>query len=216
MSRQTRGADRLTVRDGEVDTAVVAEYESSRRDLVRRGMAAGGAVVAAASIPGLLRVRSAFAAQAEGDAAILASAVGLEQISVFAYQASIDSRLLDAPTTRTAARFRDQEQEHAEGLSAALRALGGSVPAEPTRIQDVDRQVTGLGDVRNQRDVMMFAIELETAAVAAYYDAHQKLQDPKLLRTAASIMANEGQHLVALRSSIGLAPVPNAFETGKA
>jgi rubrerythrin len=61
-----------------------------------------------------------------------------------------------------------------------------------------------------------FAIALEESAVAAYYDAHQKLKDPKLLQAGASIMANEGQHLVVLRSVAKKNPVPNAFETGKA
>ena len=51
-------------------------------------------------------------------------------------------------------------------------------------------------------------------AVAAYYDAHRKLIAAGLLQTAASIMANEGQHLVVLRQAAGQAPVPNALETG--
>ncbi len=62
---------------------------------------------------------------------------------------------------------------------------------------------------------LVFAVELETAAVGAYYDAHQRLEDAKLLQAGASIMANEGQHLVVLRQLLGRSPVPNAFETGK-
>ena len=51
-------------------------------------------------------------------------------------------------------------------------------------------------------------------AVAAYYDAHGKLKDPKLLATGAQIMANEGQHLAVLRPLVNQPPVPDAFETG--
>ena len=61
---------------------------------------------------------------------------------------------------------------------------------------------------------MNFAIELETAAVAAYLDAHRELVEAKLLQTGASIMASEGQHLVVLRRAVGQDPVPAAFETG--
>ncbi len=53
-------------------------------------------------------------------------------------------------------------------------------------------------------------------AVAAYYEAHQKLQDAKLRQTGSSIMYNEGQHLVILRQALNQNPVPNAFETGEA
>jgi rubrerythrin len=193
---------------------VIAEFERDRRDLLRRGIAVGGAALAATSIPLLLSVRTAFA-QADGDAGILESAVGLEQVAVFAYTAAIDSGLLDRRIEDVARLFRDQEQEHADALITALRDLGGTPPPKPRSAADVDAAVEGLGDVRSQADVANFAIELETAAVAAYYDAHQKLRDAKLLQTGASIMANEGQHLVVLRQAVRKPPVPNAFETGE-
>jgi hypothetical protein len=60
-----------------------------------------------------------------------------------------------------------------------------------------------------------FMIEVETAGIAAYHDAHAKLIETRLLQTSASIMANEGQHLVVLRRLVGADPVPNAFETGE-
>ena len=69
--------------------------------------------------------------------------------------------------------------------------------------------------MRSRADVVSFAIELETAAVAAYHDAAAKLVEGKLLQAGASIMANEGQHLVVLRRAAGSEPVPNALETGK-
>jgi len=40
------------------------------------------------------------------------------------------------------------------------------------------------------------------------------VENAKLLQTGASIMANEGQHLVVLRRIAGKDPIPNAFETG--
>jgi rubrerythrin len=181
---------------------------------MRRGLAVGGVALAAASVPSLLFARNAFA-QADGDAAVLEGAVGLEQVAVFAYTAAIDSGLLDAGTTKVARQFRDHEQEHADGLITALEALGGKAPAKPMAVGDSEL-LAPLADVKNAGDIVTYAIELETMAVAAYYDAHQKLQDAELLQTGAQIMANEGQHLVVLRQAAKQPPVPNAFETGEA
>ena len=205
--------ERLVVADGPADTAQVAEFERDRRVLIRRGLGLGGAIVAASSIPLLLSVRNAFAASS-GDAEILSGAIHLEQVAVLAYGAAIDSKLLTPAFAKVAARFRDHEQQHADALTTALTDLGGTPPPKATA-KDIDAVVKGLADVTSQRDVAAFAIELEMVAVAAYYDAHRKLIDAKLLQTGASIMANEAQHLVVLRQAIKRDPVPNAFETGK-
>lgn len=205
--------ERIVIADGDADTAQVAAFERDRRALLRRGFALGGAAIAASSIPLLLSVRTAFA-QSSGDAAILEQAINLERVAVIAYETAIDSGLLSPALLRIARRFRAHEQEHADVLTTALTDLGGAPLAAPRGIPDVDKVVKGLGDVSSQADVANFAIELETAAVAAYYDAHAKLLEARLLQTGASIMANEGQHLAVLRRAVRLPPVPNAFETG--
>jgi hypothetical protein len=206
---------RVVIADGHADTAQIAEFERDRRDLLKRGFGLGAAVIAASSIPLLLTVRNAFA-QAGDDGKILQSAIDVERIAVIAYGAAIDSGLLSAGVEKVARRFRGHEQEHADALTTALTDLGGTPPPAPAGVKDVDKVVKGLGAVKSQVDILNFAIELETAAVAAYYDAHRRLIDAKLLQTGASIMANEGQHLVVLRQAVKQDPVPNAFETGKA
>ena len=178
-----------------------------RRDLLRRG----GAV---AAVPLLLGPRAALA-QGDSDAAILESAIGLEQVSAFAYETLAGSQRLDKTVAAMARRFARHERAHADALRTQLEALGGTAPPEPRTVAEVDRVLPGLGAARTQADVLTFAIELESAAVAAYHDAHQRLQDPKILQTAASIMANEGQHLVVLRRALNQEPVPFAFETGE-
>jgi len=203
----------MRVSDGDADTAAIVAFERDRRDLVRRGIAVGGAVVAASSIPLLWSVRNAFAAgSTDGD--ILASAITLERIAVLAYGVALDSKLLSPDLERVVRRFRAHEQAHADVVTTALTDLGGTPPAAP-RAKDIDSVVKGVGDLKSEADVARFAIELETAAVAAYYDAQSKLVDGKLLQTGASIMANEGQHLVVLRQAAKQDPVPNAFETGE-
>jgi hypothetical protein len=200
----------ILIADGHADSAQIAAFERDRRDLLKRGFGLGGVAIAASSVPVLLAVRNAFA-QAGDDGAILERAINLERIAVIA-----DSGLLSAGVEKIARRFRGHEQAHADALTTALTDLGGTPPPKPSGVEDVDKVVKGLGEVKSQADIANFAIELETAAVAAYYDAHRKLIDAKLLQTGASIMANEGQHLVVLRQTVKQDPVPNAFETGKA
>ena len=203
----------MRVRDGDADTAAIVAFERDRRDLVRRGIAVGGAVVAASSIPLLWSVRNAFAAGgSDGD--ILASAITLERIAVLAYGVALDSTLLSPEFARVVRRFGAHEQAHADVLTTALTDLGGTPPPAP-QVKDIDSVVKGIGDLKSEADVARFAIELEQAAVAAYYDAQSKLIDGKLLQTGASIMANEAQHLVVLRQAAKQDPVPNAFETGE-
>ena len=180
--------------------------------LTRRAAVSGAA---AAAVPFLLARRAAAAAEAEGDTAIVVSALGLEQVSTFAYRALARSPALPERERRLVRRFARHEQEHADALLIALDALGGDAPPPPRTVKDVDRILPGLATARTREDVLTFAVELESAAVAAYGDAHAKLEEPKLLQTVASIMGNEAQHLAVLRGALDMEPVPGAFETGE-
>ena len=202
-------SDRLLIRDGEVETAVIAEYEATRRAAVRRGLVLAGGAVAASSIPLLLHVRNAFA-KAEGDAAILERAIELERTAVIVYRTAASGDLLDAEVRKAAELFAQQEAEHADALIAALSDLGGTAP-KPPKAADV----AGLDELDSQDEVLEFAIELENMAVVAYDDAAARLTRADLLKTTAQIVSNEAQHLVVLRQQLGEDPVPSAFETGK-
>ena len=201
---------------GSGSVADIAAFERDRRELLCRGFGLGGAAVLASSIPLLWSVRSAFAeAGGDGDAPILSRAINLERVSVIAYDTLIGGGLLTPALSGVLRRFRAHEQQHEDALVTALTSLGGTPPAPPQGVADVDNVVDGLRDVRSRADVLTFLIELETAAVAAYFDAHAKFGEAKLLQMGASIMANEGQHLVVLRKAAGQDPIPNAFETGE-
>ena len=207
------GAERISIVDGAADSAQIAAFERDRRELIRRGLAFGGAVAAASSIPLLLSVRNAFAAAGEADKTILADAIRLERIAVLAYGQVIARGLLSARVERLVKQIAAHEREHAGALTTALTDLRLQPPPPPTA-KDIDSVVEGIREIDSQADILNFAIELETAAVAAYHDAQQRFYDAKLLQTVASIMASEGQHLVVLRQALNKPPVPNAFETG--
>jgi rubrerythrin len=204
-------SERLIIEDGDADTDAIAAYEATRRDAVRRGLTAGGAVLGAALVPALLSARQAFAAGGQDDAGILASAIRLENTAVAAYAAAVQSGTLTPQLRRTAALFGRQEAEHAAALTAALKNMGGTPPAGTDA-----KLLAPLKSARSQKQIVQFAIELETMVVAAYYDAAKKLRQAHLLQTSAQIMSNEGQHLVVLRQALGQNPVPHTFETGKA
>jgi rubrerythrin len=204
-------ADRIVVVDGEADSAQIAAFERGRREILRRGLGLGGAMIAASSIPLLLSVRDAFATtSSDGD--LLIGAIKLEQVAVLAYGKLIET----VPSPGFGAilrRFQGHEQLHASTLTKALTDLGGTPPPKSTE-RDIDAVVKGIEDVRSHAGAASFAIELEMAAVAAYYDAQSKFIDAKLLQTGVAIMANEGQHLVVLRQFVKQPPLPNAFEIG--
>jgi ferritin-like protein len=204
----------IVIADGDADSAQVAAFERDRRELIRRGLGLGGAVVAASAVPLLLAVRNAFA-DSDTDGTILERAITLERVAVLAYDTILGGDALTDRIVGQVRLLRGHEQQHADVMTKALTDLGGTPPPAPSGVKDVDKVVKGLSDVRTQADVLSFAIELETALVAAYYDAQAKLVEAKLLQTAASIMADEGQHLVVLRQAAGRPPVPNALETGE-
>lgn len=189
-----------------------AGLERSRREVVGLGIAAGATALAASTAAPLLTASDAFA-QADDDASIVEAAIGLEQQAVLAYTAAAKGDKLGRGSGRAARLFARQEQEHADVLIAALKDLGGTAPEKPSN----PREIPGLAEAAagSQDDFARFAIEFETAAVQAYYEATARLKDPKLLSAAVSIMANEAQHLVVLRQAIGQNPSPHAFVTGQ-
>lgn len=203
---------RVAIADGDADTAQVAAFERDRRVLLRRGLGLGGAVVMASSIPLLLAVRDAFAA-GDTDTTLLEKAITLERITVLAYDQIIGDALLADREQRLARVLRGHEQQHAATLTKALTDLGGTPPIEPVGVEAIDKVVKGVDALRSQPEILGFLIELETATVAAYYDAQAKFIEAKLLQSGASIMAAEGQHLVVLRQAARRPAVPNAIET---
>lgn len=210
------GHPQLTIiDDDDVATEDIARYEASRRDLLRRGLAWGGATLAASSIPSLLNARDAFA-EADDEAGILKAAIGLEEVAVFAYTKAGHSGLLDPAFLSVAKLFAGHEEAHRDALKIALEQVGGGPPpAAPMRTGDT-KLLAPLAKAKTQAAIATYAIELETTAVGAYYDANLKLQSSRILKTCAQVMANEGQHLAVLRGLTGRPPVPNAFETGGA
>jgi rubrerythrin len=145
----------------------------------------------------------------ESDAAdveILNSALDLELMAVAAYKAG--AAHLKGDVLAIGKLFLEQEQEHADGLSSAIKAAGGK-PNQAKRSYDFP-------SLRSQTDVLRFAVDLENTAIAAYIDALPKLGKGDLRATAAAIVSNEAEHVAVLLGALDEEQVPAAFVVGKA
>jgi rubrerythrin len=182
--------------------------EPTRREALRRGLLAGGAVGAAAVLPGLV-AETAFAqeeAAADSDLEILLSLIGFEQSSVVSY--GTIAPLLENEAA-AAKYFAGQEQEHVDALLAELATIGGD-PPDPPKVEDV----AGLTEVTTREAALDFAVGVENQAIAAYFDALKSFENPTLQEAAGRIIGVEGQHLTVWWQTLGVNPVPSSFPEG--
>jgi hypothetical protein len=141
------------------------------------------------------------------DAEILNAALGQELSALAVYTEG-----MPAIGRRFAAarRLRAQEEEYVSAISKAIRGLGARATATGTEI-DAD-------ELRNQRDVLTLAYELESAALASDIEAAPRLFTDAPRTLAASLAAGHSQHLVILRQGLGATPAeafPKAFDGGE-
>ena len=141
----------------------------------------------------------------EADVEILNSALDLELMAVAAYKAG--AARLKGDVLQVGKLFLEQEQEHADGLTAAIEDAGGRANRAKSSYD--------FPELRSQTDVLRFAIDLENTAIAAYIDALPKLGEGDLRATAAAIIANEAEHVAVLLGALGEEQVPDAFVVGK-
>jgi len=142
----------------------------------------------------------------QADVEILNGALDLEHMAVAAYKAG--AARLRGDRLAIVKVFLEQEQEHADGLAAAVKDADG----KPNRAKSAyDFPV-----LRSEADVLRFAVDLENTAIAAYIDALPKLSEKDLRATVASIITNEAEHVSVLLDALGREPVPAAFVTGRA
>lgn len=142
----------------------------------------------------------------DADVEILNAALDLELMSIAAYKMGAGKLRGDALALGKL--FLEHEQEHADGLSAAIREMSG----RPNRA----KSSYDFPQLRSQQDVLRFAVDLERTAIAAYIDALPKLSPGDLRATAASIITTEAEHVAVLLDALGDEPAPEAFVTGQA
>lgn len=188
------------------------EPRSRRRFLQRSGVmvgATGGAAMVLSACGDSTTTPDVVTGPDESDQAdveILNGALDLELMAIAAYKAGagrLRGGMLDI-----AKKFLEHEQEHADALAGAIEEAGGTANRAKSSYD--------FPELRSERDVLRFAVDLENTAIAAYIDALPKLSQGDLRATAAGIITNEAEHLAVLRDALGQNPVPAAFVTGKA
>ena len=181
----------------------------TRRQLMgAAGTGAGTALIAACGGDGGAPRDARGEARAR-DLKLVGSALDLENTVIAAYSAG--EPLLRGAALRAAQELAEQERAHAERLTRAVEELGGR-PNPPKTSEEYTRAFPRL---REQDDVLRFAVDLENAALRFYLESLPKLRDPRLRQLAASIAASEAQHASVLRGELGREQVPDAFATGR-
>lgn len=137
------------------------------------------------------------------DAAIFNALIDAEYVVAAAYIAGIP--LLSDHNLRAAKHFLVQEVAHVQQLSNLVGVAHG-VPRGPRASYD-------LGHPRSQTEVMELIHHAEQGVARAYLDAIPKLTPGAARAAAASILANEAQHVSIVRRNLGLDPVPSAVLT---
>ncbi len=180
----------------------------SRRQLLGASGAAASAVALAAcggssaSSPAP-RVASLPTSLSGDEEALINGLIDVEYHAATAYIAAIP--VLKDHNQRAAKRFLRQELSHAAEWTAVVRA-GHGHPVSPDSNYD-------LGHPGGTAEVMELLHSIERLAIRAYANTIPKLPAGPLRSVAASILANEGQHIAILRRNLGLNPVPAALVT---
>ena len=141
----------------------------------------------------------------EADVEILNAQLDLELMAVAAYKAG--AAHLKGDALQMVQGFLEQEQEHADGLAAAIRDAGGT----PNRA----KSKYDFPDWKTQDDVLRYAVDLENTAIASYIDALPKLGTGDLRATTSAIITGEAEHVSVLLGALGMQQVPSAFVVGR-
>jgi rubrerythrin len=139
---------------------------------------------------------------------VLQALHGLQASAARAYASAAIS--LEGPDRGLFRRLADHERDHAAALGSLLGGLPVNLP-RPPGFEDVEALAPGLAGAAGRTAALGAAQALEAAELEAFRDALGRLQEPTILKTVLTAMAADGQHRVALRRGLDLAPVPRAF-----
>lgn len=147
------------------------------------------------------------ATEAEADVEILNEVLGRQLAVIDAYDRALPN--LHAAARTQATQFRQQEQEHVDGVLEALQKLGGAEDAEPEEIE--------LDELDGEAQYLRFLYDVEAGTVGEELGAIARLSGSGPATLLAATVANRAQQLVLLRRALGAIPlewVPAPFETG--
>jgi hypothetical protein len=179
------------------ELAVCEVHGMSRASFLLRGALAAGSVYGASAVSPF--VSSALAQGGGGDAEILNFALTLEYLESDFYNVKGTQVGLSGQAKSYAKLFGEQESQHIEALTAAVKQLGGKPVAKPTFVFPAD----------DEKSFLALASVLENTGVGAYNGAAPSLKSKQVLAEAGEILQVEARHAAAINLLIGKSPTPN-------
>jgi hypothetical protein len=179
------------------ELAACEVHGMSRASFLLRGALAAGSVYGASAVTPF--VSAALAQGGGGDAEILNFALTLEYLESDLYNVKGTQVGLNGQAKSYAKLFGEQESQHVEALTAAVKQLGSKPVAKPTFVFPAD----------DEKSFLALASVLENTGVGAYNGAAPSLKSKQVLAEAGEIVQVEARHAAAIDLLIGKSPTPN-------
>ncbi len=135
----------------------------------------------------------------KGDVGILNYALTLEYLETAFYADVIKSGLFKGADLETIRKFGQEEAEHVQALTAAVKQLGGKPAPEPK----------AEFPLKSAKSVLELAGTVENLGAAAYLGQAANIQSPEVLASALAIHSVEGRHAAVLNTLLGESITPD-------
>ncbi|HEX6688128.1 MAG TPA: ferritin-like domain-containing protein [Solirubrobacterales bacterium] len=135
----------------------------------------------------------------KGDVGILNYALTLEYLETAFYADVVKSGLFKGSDLATIEKFGEEEAQHVEALTAAVKTAGAK-PAPKPKTQF---------PLKNAKSVLELAGTVENLGAAAYLGQAANIKSPAVLAEALSIHSVEGRHAAALNTLLGQSITPD-------
>ncbi|MEA2160921.1 MAG: hypothetical protein QOD66_3301 [Solirubrobacteraceae bacterium] len=179
------------------ELAAVEVHGVTRASFILRGAMTAGAVYGAAAVGPY--VGNALGATGSGDIDILNFALTLEYLETDFYKVKGKAVGLSGQARSLANMFGDEEGQHVDALTKAIKAAGG-MPAKKPKF---------VFPVTDQASFLKLAYVLENTGVGAYNGAGPSLSNPQYLAAAGSIVQVEARHAAAIGLLTNQSVTPN-------
>jgi rubrerythrin len=135
----------------------------------------------------------------KGDVGILNYALTLEYLETAFYADVVKSGLFKGSDLATIRKFGQEEAEHVEALTQAVKQLGGRPAPEPK----------AEFPLKSAKSVLELAGTVENLGAAAYLGQAANIESPEVLASALAIHSVEGRHAAALNTLLGESVTPD-------
>jgi rubrerythrin len=179
--------------------------ESARRNFIKIAALVGvGSTFAAAT----RNDKRAFADASKNDLDILNYALTLEYLEAEFYTRGVKGGILKGRALELVTPIRDHEQEHVTVVKQTVKDLGGTPATKPGF-------TFPSGTFTSKAKFLATASAFEELGVTAYHGKVPLIEDPDILKSAASIAGVESRHAAIVADLMGGNPFPASFENHK-